>query len=107
MDKSKINSHQILLQPLSLPLPHAKKVIQLWRFNLVGRELFSEQPGELGERGNVSVGDPIEPLKVPINILHQMAFVPPKMAFRVLYLREKGHLGWDIARWHNLIHDCL
>ena len=55
-------SIQIILQWLFLPLPYVEKVIQLRRFDLVDRELFSKQSGELSERGDVTIGKPTNPL---------------------------------------------
>ena len=55
-------SVQLILQQLSLPLFHVEEVIQHWRLDLVDRELFSKQSGELLKRGDVAIGKPAEPL---------------------------------------------
>ena len=55
-------SIQVILQRLPLPLSHVEKVIQHWRLDLVDRELFFKQSGQLCKRGNVAIGKPTEQL---------------------------------------------
>jgi len=55
-------SIQVILRRLPLPLSHVEEVIQHWRLDLVDRELFSKQLGELHKRGDVAIEKPTEPL---------------------------------------------
>jgi len=55
-------SIQVILQRLFLPLSHVEEVIQHRRLDLVDKELFSKQSGELRKRGDVAIRKPTEPL---------------------------------------------